>query len=298
VKDCSKLGCNQIVKFENQRMSQIPFEKYVYDYEADTYIFYVDKHGKSIKSKIKYLDALKKGGLELLKNLTIGTNCAIPVEKWHTSKVFQLKLYNNKVLLDGKWHIYDRLSFEDKLAFLKGSHQPKDIVLSDRTIKFKLFNLEGKCNHSNLKTHMKIYETSDVKPHFCKKKSSEKSGRKRSRKRSGRKRSKHRRRSYGKRSKRSKPRKRSRSRKSRKRSLKKKGFIVKEVMIIGSVECPHCSEADKRAKKKKKTHKFKYTFKDYQTIKEAINEAKKLDSRIDAIPAFFINNKYQEKAPF
>ncbi len=44
-------------------------------------------------------------------------------------------------MFQGKWYVYDKLNFDDKLGFLKGPHQPKDIVLSDRVIKFKLFDL-------------------------------------------------------------------------------------------------------------------------------------------------------------
>ncbi len=283
VAGCSKLGCNQIVKYENHRMSQIPFEKYVYEYESDTYVYYVDKNGNTTKSKTKYYNALKKGGLELLQNLTIGSNCAIPVEKWHTSKVFQIRLYNNKVLYQGKMHIYDRLNFDDKLAFLKGPRQQQDIVLSDRTIKFKLFELKGKCSHSNLKTHMKIYENKNTVPNFYKKKS-------RKNRRSPRRRRKSR--SMGK--------KKSPKRKSKKRtrSKDKKKLAIKEVMIIGSTQCPHCSEADKKAKAKKKIYNFSYMFKEYPTIKEAIDEAQKIDKSIDAIPAIFINNKYTPSFTF
>lgn len=285
ISSCSKLGCNQIIKYENQRMTQIPFEKYVYEYESDTYIYYVDKNGNTTKSRIKYLDALKKGGSKLLQNLTIGSNCAIPVEKWHTAKVFQIGLYNNKVMYQGKWHVYDRLNFDDKLAFLKGPHQQKDIALSDRSIKFKLFDIKGNCSHDSIKTHMKIYETDDIKPHFCKKKSKNGSKRK----------VRHRRRSMG-RKQRSKSRSKRRSRRSRRSERKKQE--IKEIMIIGSVECPHCSEADKRAKEKKKIYKFKYTFNEYPTIKEAIDHAQKFDKKIDAIPAVFVNGVYREKSPF
>jgi hypothetical protein len=302
IEGCSKLGCNQIVKYENQRMSQIPFEKYVYEYESDTYVYYVDKNGDTSKSKMKYLDALKKGGLELLENLTIGSNCVIPVEKWHTAKVFQIRLYNNKVMYQGRMHIYDKLSFDDKLGFLKGPHQQKDIVLSDRIIKFKLFDLKGKCTHSSLKTHMKIYENKDIVPHFCKKKKSTKRRRRSMGKsrRSRRSRKSQRSRRSRKSRKSRKPRKSRKSRKSRKlrKRFGSKKTSIKDVMIIGSKECSHCGEADKRAREKKKVYNFKYTFKEYPTIKEAIEEAQKIDKSIDAIPAFFLNGVYKEKAPF
>jgi glutaredoxin len=279
IKGCSKLGCNQIVKYENQRMSQIPFEKYVFDYESDAYVYYVDKNGESTKSSTKYINALNKGALELLKNLTLGSNCTIPVEKWHTAKVFQLKLYDNKVLYLDKWILYDKLDFVDKVKFLKGNHQKGDIVLNDRDIKFKLFDLKGNCNYTNLKTHMKIYENNII-PHFCKK------NKRKSRKRM---------RSYGRKQKRSKNRSRSIRRSISHSMLPNE---IKTVMIVGSTECSHCSDVNKLAKEKKKTHKFRYTFKEYPTIKEAIEKAQKLDLTIDAIPAIFINGKYQEKSPF
>ena len=288
INKCSKLGCNQIIKYENQRMTQIPFKKYVYEYEADTYIYYVDKNGDTTKSKMKYLKALNKGGLELLQNLTLGSNCAIPVEKWHTSKVFQIKLYNNKVFYLEKWYIYDKLNFKDKLDFLQGFHQPKDIILHDRNIKFKLFDINGKCSHDNLKTHMKIYENKDkdIKPHFCKKK------RRRSR-------------SIGK-VKISKRRKNRRSNRQYKKPRQYKKHadkniiknIIKEVLIIGSTECSHCSVANKKAKDKKKLYKFKYIFKEYQTIKEAIDQAQKINKEINSIPAIFLNGKYHKNSPF
>jgi hypothetical protein len=283
ISNCSKLGCNQIVKYENKRMTQIPFEKYVYEYESDTYIYYVDKNGDTTKSRIKYLDALKKGGSELLQNLTLGSKCVIPVEKWHTAKVFQIRLYNNKVLYQGKWHIYDKLKFDDKLGFLTGPHQPKDIVLSDRTIKFKLFDLKGNCSHNSIKAHMKIYENKDIKPHFCKKKqgSIRKGSKRRHRRRS---------RSIGKRKSKLLTRRSRRSRRSRRLSKTE----IKEVMIIGSVDCPHCLEADKRAKEKKKIYKFKYKMIKLSTIEQAINFAKKFDKKIDAIPAIFVNKKYTQ----
>jgi glutaredoxin len=278
---CSKLGCNQIIKYENQRMKQIPFDKYVYEYESDTVIYYVDKNGDTTKSKIKYLDALNKGGLDLLQNLTIGSNCAIPVEKWHTSNVFQIKLYNNKVLYKNTWHVYERMNFENKLSFLKGNHEQKDIILSDKIIKFKLFDLNGNCSHTNIKTHMKIYENVHQTPHFCKKKSNK------------------RRRSIGKRKSRtkSKSKRTSRKRTSRKRTSRKR-ININDVMIIGSVQCSHCSAADKRTKEKQKLYKFKYTFKEYPTIKEAIEEAQKYSKEIDAIPAIFINGVYKKHPPF
>jgi protein-disulfide isomerase len=69
-------------------------------------------------------------------------------------------------------------------------------------------------------------------------------------------------------------------------------------MIIGSIQCSHCSDANKKAKEKKKIYNFKYQFKEYPTIKEAIEEAQKFDKKIDAIPAIFINNKYQKSSSF
>lgn len=68
-------------------------------------------------------------------------------------------------------------------------------------------------------------------------------------------------------------------------------------MIIGSKECIYCSEADKKAKIKKREYKFKYEFREYPSIKEAIEEAQKFDKNIDAIPAFFVNGKYRQKSP-
>lgn len=73
---------------------------------------------------------------------------------------------------------------------------------------------------------------------------------------------------------------------------------IKSVLIIGSTQCSHCGEADKRAKEKKKKYKFDYSFREYPTIKEAIEEAQKLNKSINAIPAFFINGEYQDKPPF
>lgn len=275
VGECSNLGCNQIIKFENQRMTQIPFEKYVYDYESDAYIYYVDKNGESRKSRTKYIDALNKGGIDLLKNLMIGSNCSIPVEKWHTAKVFQIRLYNNKVLYLEKWSLYDKLKFEDKVKFLKGSHTENDIVLSDRIIKIKIFDLKGNCNHDNLKIHMKTYDNKNVKPHFCKR---DKEGKRRkSKERKSRKRR------YG---------------NSKRRSKRRSKTPFSDVLIIGSVECSHCGEADKRAKKQKKKYNFNYKFKEYKTIKEAIEEAQKMNKKINAIPAFFVDGKYQENPPF
>ena len=76
--------------------------------------------------------------------------------------------------------------------------------------------------------------------------------------------------------------------------------MFKELVIIGSIQCSHCSDADKKAKemKRKGKNKFKYSFKEYPTIKEAIDEAQKLDKEINAIPAFFIDGKYQKNRPF
>ncbi len=247
IEGCSKLGCNQIIKYENQKRSQVPFEKYVYEYESDTYIYYVDKNGN------------------------------IPVDKWHTSKVFQIRLYNNKVLFQEKWHIYDKLDFKDKVSFLKGSHQQNDIKLDNKNIKFTLFDLKGKCNHNNLKTHMEIYKNTNIKPHFCEKKRSKRRSKRKS-KRS---------RSIGK-----------RKRRSRSKKITNRNQVIKDVLIIGSIECSHCSEANKRAKDKKKIYNFNYIFKEYPTIKEAIEEAQKINKKIDAIPAIFVNGKYQINSPF
>jgi hypothetical protein len=277
IKGCSKLGCNQILKYENKRMSQIPFEKYVSEYEADAWVYYIDKNGESSKSKTKYLGLLNKGGKELIQNIMIGSNCAIPVKKWHTAHVFQIKLYNNKVFYNGKWSVYDRMNFDDKLGFLKGGHTEKDIVLDDRTIKFKLFDLKGNCTYNNIKSHMKHYE---VKPHFCN------SNKKKKKKRS-----------YG-RSKSKRKSRKSRKSKRKSRSYGKRKSKEKKILIIGSTQCSHCSDADKRAKNMKKTYKFDYEFREYPTIKEAIDEAQKINKKINSIPAFFLNNKYQENPPF
>lgn len=273
VKECSKLGCNQIIKYENQRMTKIPFEKYVYDYESDTNIYYIDKNGNSSESKVKYINALKKGALGLLEDLIINSTCMIPIKDWHTSTVFCISLYDNKVLYQEKWHLYDKLNFEDKILFLKGRREQKDIVLNNRDIKFKLFDLKGNCNHDNIKTHMKTYENDVDKMPIVQKKSTKK------RNRPMRKRN----RSIGKRSK---------KRSSGKRTEKT------NVLIIGSEECHYCIKANEMMRKKKKIYNFNYVFKKYSTIKKAIDEARKIKKEINTIPAIFLNNVYQPKFPF
>jgi len=291
VKNCSKLGCNEIVKFENKRMTQIPFRKYVEDYEYDTKVFYVDKNGESKQSGSKYLKVLDNGGMDLLQNLTIGTNCTIPVEKWHTAQVFQLVLYDNEVRLHDEWKLYDKLEYDDKLKFLKGQHHEGDIRLKDRDIKFKLFDLKGLCGHGHLKSHVLNYGSLEqehkglVRKRSVRKRSGKKSG-KRSGKRSGKK-SKKRPRKYG------------------RRSVKKSGTIPKsadlknkDILIIGSVQCSHCSDADKKARSLIKSRKFRYDFKEYPTIEEAVNEAQKMDKTIDSIPAIFVNGKYSPTFQF
>ncbi len=304
IKKCSKLGCNQIITYENERMSKMSFEKYVDEYESDTYIYLVNKNGDTSKSKIKYIDALKKGALELLKKLTIGSNCEIPVDKWNIQSVFQIRLYNNKLLVNDKFSVYDKLKFEDKLKFLKGPHSTnkKDIILDDKIIKFKLFDLDGTCNHNNLKNHMKIYDNSEVSK-------TEKVGSVKSVKsvKSVRRKNKKSRKSKGSVSSNKYGKRKSKGRKSVKRKSKgskgygkvsKKSKGYGDIMIIGSTECVHCTTLDKKTKERQKIYKFKYQFKEYPTIKEAINEAKKYDNKIDSIPAFFMNNKYLENPPF
>jgi glutaredoxin len=72
---------------------------------------------------------------------------------------------------------------------------------------------------------------------------------------------------------------------NRRRRRSKKKF---NIVIYGTTRCGWCKRATKKFDKKG----IKYTKKYYPTINEAINEANKLNSKIDSVPAIFVNNKY------
>jgi len=282
ISGCKKMECNQIVRFENKIAEQIPFEKYIKDYEDDTTIFYIDKHGNHSSGKhLKLLTVVQNGGLELLKNLAMGINCKLPEGKWHNGRVFLMKLYPNKIRINGFNDFYMNMSNQAKVQYINNPiHSIDEIYFPSNTaITFKLFDMQGDCNHTSLKQHIQTFVPTNQTP-IGRRKSSRRTHFGRSRRKSGK--------SLKRRSKRKKSRKISKS------------SIPKSIVIVGSTECSHCGNADALAKKIKEKINFDYNFEEYPTIKEAIDIAQERaghTKKVDGIPAFFVNNKYVKKTP-
>ena len=230
ISGCSKIKCNQIVKFENKKAEQIPFEKYVHDYENDADIYFINKNGEEVDKftkKTKFLHVLKSGGLKLLDNLLMGINCKLPERKWHNGRVFLMKLYPNKIRVPGFNDYYLNMPNSEKVKFImRTDHKHDEIYLPEGTIvKFKLFDMTGNCTHSHLKKHINSFNEDDSSLPIMRKS------------RRSKRRSKSRKRKF------SKP-KNTRRRKSKTRKSKP----ISQVTIIGSTQCMHCGTQIKKLK--------------------------------------------------
>jgi len=279
VTGCSSIGCNEIVNFENKKTKQISFKSYVENYEYDTDIYFINEHGdhKDSNKDIKFLQILKTGGIDILKNVLVGTKCKFPIQLWHSGKVFLIKLYHNNIKFDNVDIDYHDLPNKDKVKYIMSdSHSQNEIYLPEKTIiTFKLFDMKGDCDHINLKKHVQQFSKLTSTPKIKTKSVP--------------------RRRYGRRSK--------SGSKSGRRSRRRSGVRKNNrdtIMIIGSNQCGYCGDKNKIAHKIKNKLNFNYKFKEYPTIREAIDKAQILspNKKVDSIPAFFINGKYSEKQLF
>lgn len=163
IEGCSeKMSCNQIQQFENKRVKNMTFKKYVKTYESDAYVYFIDEKGDSEMTNIKFSDILDKGAISLLRTLALGNDCFFPIKKWHTGRVFLMTLYRNKVRHNNTMKFYDTLSNKQKLDFLnKYQNGPKNsIEIGPKQIKFYLFDMKGNCNHTSLVKHINNFSKS------------------------------------------------------------------------------------------------------------------------------------------
>ncbi len=132
------------------------FEKYVENYESDTYVIVCDKHGNRKISNITVLDVIKNDGL--IKDLKFTNNCKYSKDLW-SENWFLTKLYYSDIYYDKKYIKYDDLSTTDKLKFIKtaSKNKKKDLIkISDKPM-FYFFELTGECDHNNIKDNLHFF---------------------------------------------------------------------------------------------------------------------------------------------
>lgn len=160
IEGCSReMKCNQIQQFENQRVSNISLRKYVKDYEYDTKIYLISKNGDSRSTSLTFYDVLKMGGLKLLKKLMLGSDCVFPIKKWHTGRMFLMRLYPNQVRINHGWVDYSSLTNEERWNFLEMAQADSIRLKHGEHMKFYLFDMKGNCDYSHLKQHIKHFST-------------------------------------------------------------------------------------------------------------------------------------------
>jgi hypothetical protein len=262
VETCGRIKCGQVGVFENKKLSISTFNNYVKNYESEVNVFLCSNKGELSESKLNIMDAIKDGLLEPLKTLKLGTKCKYPKKLW-TDKWFLIKLYHNKVELDGRNCLYDDLSTNDKIKFLKEHSKGNKILILEDDAKFRCFSLDGNCDHEHIKNNISSRNFSNRKG-----KVEEKENGNRKRKRS---------------IKRIKGIKKKDIEKSTEKGTEKSTNLL----LIGSSACHFCEELVKKLDDKK----IKYIKEYHPDISSAINSAEKLHKDIDGIPALFHDNK-------
>lgn len=297
--NCTPIGCNKVPKYERGKLGITSLKNHVSMYESTTRIYEVDENGESFELKLKYIDVLNNGGLQLLEKLSLGSDCNIPIKAWHKTNMFKLQLFENVVHFRDEWVGYFSLNLNEKIEFLsnKRSGKPDDIKLKANKITFSIFDLAGNCNHNSLVKHMRSYGSTERQMNG--------KVRRGSRSKSGR--------SMGKKGKKEKKgmkaRKSRRGSKARKSRKKGRNFgkedAVKDtvndavknaiadptkILIVGSKECSFCNVAYGKANEP--ANKNLYTIDTHPSVQDAVIAAQILDNNARTIPAFFspVNN--------
>lgn len=156
IEGCGNISCNQIQQYENKRVEQIKLIDYVKNYENNTFIYTVDRHGKTKNTKYLFKDILKIDN-KLLENITLVNDCLLPIKEWHSEKPFFVRLFPNEILINNEWIDYNILSKEIQWEIIK-SKKPS-IRLKDDCIKFYMFDMRGDCEHEDLKNHLHNFST-------------------------------------------------------------------------------------------------------------------------------------------
>ena len=155
--------CDSVFKSDNvwvyeRTLKKMTFEKYVDEYESDTPVFFCDKKGNTdFSGSITMADILKHGLLEPIKKLELGSSCKYSKRLW-SERFFLINLYHNHVRQEGstKYEKYDNLSTDEKMAFLKYAYKSQDttlIKLYDNPV-FYFFEMAGSCDFKQVQENI------------------------------------------------------------------------------------------------------------------------------------------------
>lgn len=165
--NCTPIGCNKVPYYDFKTLGATSLENYISMHFSDVSAYKVDTNGYSFELELNYLDVLKNGGLQLLKNLSLGTDCNIPSKSWHTTNIFKIQLFESEVYFRDEWRDYFSLDLDEKVEFIvakRKKNSPVDIRLKADKITFSTFyDLTGECNHESLAKHMKSYSIGSKK---------------------------------------------------------------------------------------------------------------------------------------
>lgn len=219
VENCGSIKCNGVV---NENNDIISFTDYIREYDDSDHIYEISKNGSTFVSKENYYDFYMSDGISILKKVLFSDKCSFNISKWHTERMFLFSLTHN--IINGV--DYFQLPFKKKWELIMNNGNGYDIRLKNNKIIFKMLDMSGKCNYSDIQK-----------------------------------------------------------------------FVLKSnnIIMIGSPKCSYCVEH----KKKHKIANFKCDYEMYVDVKTAILTAqKKYDKKIDSIPAYIVDGKYQPSFTF